>query len=286
MFKRIILLISLLGLMIYLQAQALSLTTGNMWFHSCEWGPGAPYIQTNIAIGDTVIDNQTYEIIQNSGTGGFGFYRSDSTKIFYRRSYPPNSEFILCDLSWELDQQVNIGGEIFTVIEKGTMSVFGFSGRQYLTIYAPGNGFIEKKYAETFGQIYYEEFDMGFENPWSQELIGAQIDDISYGTIVSADDLLIEPKATLFQNYPNPFNPETTISFSVTQTSPFVTLEIYNIKGQKIKSLVQNEFAKGFHSVIWNGDNELGDSVSSGIYLYKLSVNGIPEAMKKCLLLK
>jgi len=285
MLKRIILLISLLGLTIYIQAQALSLTTGNMWFHTCEYGPGTTYIKTEIAIGDTVIDNQTYEIIQNSGTGGIGFYRSDSTKIFYRRSHPPNPEYILCDLSWELDQQVNIGGEIFTVIEKGTMSVFGFSGRQYLTIYAPGNGFIEKKYAETFGQIYYEEFDMGFENPWSQELIGAQIDGISYGTIVNTDDLLIEPKATLFQNYPNPFNPTTTIEFSI-QNDSKVELTIFNVKGQKVKKLVSNQQPEGQHSVIWNGDDESGKQVSSGIYLYKLSVNGIPEAMKKCLLLK
>ncbi len=86
-------------------------------------------------------------------------------------------------------------------------------------------------------------------------------------------------------NYPNPFNPSTTIEFSI-QNDSQINLEIFNIKGQKIKTLVQNEFTKGYHSIIWNGDDESGKSVSSGIYYYKLNVNDKTKAVKKCLLLK
>ncbi len=86
-------------------------------------------------------------------------------------------------------------------------------------------------------------------------------------------------------NYPNPLNPTTTIEFSI-QNNSIVKLTICNIKGQKIKTLAHNEFTKGSHSIIWNGDDELGESVSSGVYLYKLNVNGRTEAVKKCLLLK
>lgn len=86
-------------------------------------------------------------------------------------------------------------------------------------------------------------------------------------------------------NYPNPFNPITTIEFSILNDSK-VELTIYNIKEQKIKTLVQNEFAKGSHSVIWNGEDESGKPVSSGVYYYKLNVNGKTKAVKKCLLLK
>lgn len=86
-------------------------------------------------------------------------------------------------------------------------------------------------------------------------------------------------------NYPNPFNPTTTIEFSV-QNDSEVELTIYNIKGQKINTLVQDEFAKGSHTIVWNGDDEFGNSVSSGIYFYKLIVNDKAEATKKCLLLK
>ncbi|KQC08747.1 MAG: hypothetical protein APR54_04250 [Candidatus Cloacimonas sp. SDB] len=89
----------------------------------------------------------------------------------------------------------------------------------------------------------------------------------------------------LVGNYPNPFNPVTTISFSIPEKSK-VDLVIYNIKGQKVKALVNNEIDKGEHNVIWNGADESGKSVSSGVYFYKLSVNDKSKSVKKCLLLQ
>ncbi len=86
-------------------------------------------------------------------------------------------------------------------------------------------------------------------------------------------------------NYPNPFNPTTTIKFSIRNDSE-INLSIYNIKGQKIKTVANNQFTKGNHSVIWNGGDDLGKPISSGVYLYKLNVNGKTKAVKKCLLLK
>jgi agmatine deiminase len=85
--------------------------------------------------------------------------------------------------------------------------------------------------------------------------------------------------------FPNPFNPTTTISFSLTKDSK-IELVIYNTKGQRIKTLAQNDFIKGSHSITWNGVDEKGSSLSSGVYFYKLSVNNKTEVMKKMLLLK
>ncbi len=109
----------------------------------------------------------------------------------------------------------------------------------------------------------------------------------------SNENLMIKPDFEL-TNHPNPFNPTTTISFSVTQNSDFVNLEIYNIKGQKIKTLDILEsanpspfFADGVsYSISWNGTDDNNQPVSSGIYFYKLNVNGKTKAVKKCLLLK
>ena len=99
------------------------------------------------------------------------------------------------------------------------------------------------------------------------------------------DDFIINNSELIISNYPNPFNPETTIKFSIPEKSK-IELTIYNIKGQKIKTLIHNEFAKGSHSIVWNGDDESGKHVSSGVYLYKLNVNNKTEAVRKCLLLK
>ncbi len=107
---------------------------------------------------------------------------------------------------------------------------------------------------------------------------------VKLGNDTSVENEII-PTKTELSNYPNPFNPNTTIEFSIQNNSP-VELSIFNTKGQIVKTLAQNEFMKGSHSIIWNGDDDFGNSLSSGVYLYKLRVNDKTEAVKKCLLLK
>ncbi len=86
-------------------------------------------------------------------------------------------------------------------------------------------------------------------------------------------------------NYPNPFNPETKIAFSIPEDSK-VNLTIYNIKGQKVKTLVNDQLEKGFHEIIWNSKDNNGKSVASGVYFYKFDVNSKTKGVKKMLLLK
>ena len=71
-------------------------------------------------------------------------------------------------------------------------------------------------------------------------------------------------------NYPNPFNPETQIAYRLS-TSGAVELAIYNILGQRIRTLVQEVQSAGRYRVVWNGRNDNGAPVASGIYLYRLS---------------
>ena len=89
----------------------------------------------------------------------------------------------------------------------------------------------------------------------------------------------------LYSNYPNPFNSNTTISFSILNTSK-IEISVFNIKGQKVKLLAKNSFERGDHSVIWNGKDDTGKSVSSGIYFYKLNVDGASHQIRKCILMK
>lgn len=73
-------------------------------------------------------------------------------------------------------------------------------------------------------------------------------------------------------NYPNPFNAKTLISFALPQQSK-VTLDIYNILGQKVRTLVDGTMPAGFQKVEWDGTDRNGLGVSSGVYLYKLTAN-------------
>ena len=73
----------------------------------------------------------------------------------------------------------------------------------------------------------------------------------------------------LAQNYPNPFNPTTTIDFSVPKASQ-VKLTVYNMLGQKVKTLVDQSMTAGKHSIKWNGTDESGNMVTSGMYIYRI----------------
>ena len=100
------------------------------------------------------------------------------------------------------------------------------------------------------------------------------------------DEELSELGIALYQNYPNPFNPSTTISFETTTLHKNTRIEIYNLKGQKVKSFPINQLTNSpVHQVIWNGTDENNKSVSSGIYFYKLKIDNF-EQTKKMILLK
>ncbi len=90
----------------------------------------------------------------------------------------------------------------------------------------------------------------------------------------TANDDDVTPAYTLgASNYPNPFNPETTIAYSVPATGP-ASLKIYNLKGQLIRTLVDDVRAAGNHTVVWNGKDNNDTSVSSGLYFYRLTNDG------------
>jgi len=93
----------------------------------------------------------------------------------------------------------------------------------------------------------------------------------------------------LSQNYPNPFNPTTSIEFSLPVAST-VQLVVYNILGQQVATLINEQRSSGNHSVLWNATDSNGMQLSSGIYLYKMKANGNNgtsySQVKKMVLLK
>lgn len=86
----------------------------------------------------------------------------------------------------------------------------------------------------------------------------------------------------LYQNHPNPFNPETEIRYQLPEAT-HVTLTIYNLLGQKIRSLVDKEQEAGLHAVHWDGHDENGTSVASGIYLYAIGAGEFKQVKKMVL---
>ncbi|OQY29386.1 MAG: hypothetical protein B6244_04010 [Candidatus Cloacimonetes bacterium 4572_55] len=117
--------------------------------------------------------------------------------------------------------------------------------------------------------------------------ISEESETILYDSTVAVEDDI--PSALvvteLGQNSPNPFNPATTIAFSLHEKGR-VELEVYNIAGQKVKTLLDNKMNPGVHSVSWQGENDNGLAVSSGVYFYRLKTEFGFERSKRMVLLK
>lgn len=106
--------------------------------------------------------------------------------------------------------------------------------------------------------------------------------DFTYTGVDAGNNLI--GSTSLRGNYPNPFNPTTTINFNLA-TAGHVTLEVYNIKGEKVRTLVDTELPASEHSVVWDGKDNNNKSVSSGVYFYKMKAADYTSS-KKMILLK
>ena len=107
--------------------------------------------------------------------------------------------------------------------------------------------------------------------------------DDDYDIIENKDSVLshvsIPKEFSLMKNYPNPFNPKTNIQFTIPVTS-FIKLFIYDINGKTIFKIINSELESGYYNVAWNGKNELGHKVGSGVYFYRLEAKGFRSSQK------
>jgi len=100
---------------------------------------------------------------------------------------------------------------------------------------------------------------------------------------VETEDPLIPDEFIVHQNFPNPFNPETEIRFALAKDS-HVVMKIYNTLGQHIRTLIETQYAAGFHSVRWDGKDKDGNPVSSGFYLYQIKAGEFSQVRKMSLI--
>jgi hypothetical protein len=90
---------------------------------------------------------------------------------------------------------------------------------------------------------------------------------------VEREGNLVPQRFALEQNYPNPFNPSTTIKFSIEKTA-FTDVAVYNVIGQKVKTLAAEVLNPGFYTTTWNGTDDNGQSVTTGVYFVRMVANG------------
>ncbi len=143
-----------------------------------------------------------------------------------------------------------------------------------------GNDDIHTGYdSDTFGRTYVRA---QIQDDWSMDQDKNMMLRVILGSTVSNNN--VSKPVFGVSNYPNPFNPETTISFNL-KNSGNVKLSVYNIKGQLVKTLVNDQLDSGNHSIIWNGKDSNSTDVSSGVYFYRLN-SGNTVVTKKMVLMK
>jgi hypothetical protein len=103
-------------------------------------------------------------------------------------------------------------------------------------------------------------------------------------TLAINDEENLLPKSfALHDNYPNPFNPSTTIRFDLPKATD-VSILVFNVLGQKIKTIERNQMNPGYHSITWNATNDYGSQVSAGMYFYQLRTSDFIRTKKMVLL--
>ena len=130
-------------------------------------------------------------------------------------------------------------------------------------------------------RTFYFSFDFSqLNNPAQREELFADLMDWFevYPTSINENELPIV-QSKLQTNYPNPFNPATTIAFSLAKADK-VEIVIYNLKGQKVKTLLSDNLLAGNHSIVWDGTDDKGKTLSSGIYLVKMKTGKTIDTRK------
>ena len=151
--------------------------------------------------------------------------------------------------------------------EDGNYRISGIPAGHYC-IFAARVGFWQQPADSTSGS---DSLDVSVGSGENIENASITMAEVAFTAVQETDDASQPATYRLLQNYPNPFNPETQISYQLPQ-SGLVTVNVYNMLGQKVRTLIDKNQEAGVHFVRWAGRNDFGQPVSSGVYLVEIQV--------------
>ena len=206
-----------------------------------------------------------------------------------------NSMTVIALIENKTDHNINDPMDVVVVIKNN--EVRGFGRPEYIEGLNAYRLFMTVFSNEDTG----ESLELNFWDS-DEDVIYAAMDNISFTTddilgnvqdpwllrlkpLTKWDNGFVPESYVLDQNYPNPFNPITRIGFGVPEDS-FVSLKVYNIRGNEVRSLLSNQFMNaGYQSIVWNAKGENGNRVSSGVYFMVMNAGSFHQT-KKMILLK
>ncbi|MBE0646678.1 MAG: Omp28-related outer membrane protein [Bacteroidales bacterium] len=250
---------------------------------------GTDYIMENCELLAFVLDNSTEEIIT-----GIGCHTGDTTYI------TPDFTLTADTLFYENAQQC-LEGQIVTIANNTAIDLDLLYVQQESSLTAPFPWSVVPWPFTGFPHTLApgESVDLNIVLPLPtdamieflyDDLILVSEIDTQYITIAVNEGLYmgIDPagnkKSTLSMNYPNPFTDNTLIEYNLGQSTT-VVLEVFNISGKKVKTLVSTQLSAGSYKAVWNGTNDSGEELPGGIYLYRMKTADA-TVTRRCVLLK
>ncbi|MEA2031122.1 MAG: M6 family metalloprotease domain-containing protein [candidate division Zixibacteria bacterium] len=274
--------------------------------HPCAWSKiqmgftAATIISDNSnshPIGAVETSDEIYRLWNGGSTGNEYFLIENRQKTGFD-SYIPGSGLLI----WHIDDTKTNNTQEWWLGED--------SSNHYMVALEQSDGLWELEHGLDYGDdrdpfpgnlnnLTFDALSTPNSNSYQNGISYAKVDNISpsantmyadftVGFIADNGDSNDDPNQlpttpVLSQNYPNPFNPSTTIEFTVS-TSDRVTLEIFNLLGRKVKTLLDEIIEEGTHTIAWNGTNKHGQEVASGVYLYRIVSGGYSQVRKMTLL--
>lgn len=266
---------------------------GDFWKYKIEWvETGRIEIETKEVIAETTISH--YRILKKTahyyhGIRSFNYERVDSLGDVYNY-YPTTDQEVLV---WRLGISIGEGWwtldstSFLKLTDKGFMTAWGDSTiylefRQYFFL---GGIFWDSSYvriAQNFGLMYSSASGCSGA---SEGLVGAVIKGKVYGdTSTSAirdrkEERILPKRFILYQNYPNPFNASTQFRYELSEEG-HVTLQIFDLKGELVKTLANHNQEQGEYRILWNGDHEIGKKNPAGVYFCRMRFGGQTQTIK------
>ncbi len=270
------------------------LEVSNRWDYTSSWwdpsgGSSSDTVVYNL-VSDTLLENgKLYYLIRPLNYYFFNeFMRADSIGIYY---YYNNcsKEWLFFDYTLAIGEYVEVPynsyaycdtvnmANVYKILDTTTV-FFGDSVRFMKFYYSTG---LDDEYTvgiiPNFGFVEWNTSD--FFGYYSMNLFGAQLSGVVYGILTNVDEENPMPyKYSLHQNYPNPFNPSTIIEYEIPEVS-FVTVKVYDVLGNEVITLVNEEKPAGNHRIQFDGSQ-----LSSGIYFYQLTAGTFVQNKKMILL--
>lgn len=224
------------------------------------------------------IDEQSGKLIYENNHSGNDLFGKESNLIQYTHSFSRIAD-------WEELSDSNIKLILYFASDVSTyrkeMTDFHWNESYNKTFSLDSNLF---EISISIQKNSPDQFEINIKNPNEKLILKAS--SISFSNRLSSGET-DQNKPTQFElrcNYPNPFNPSTNIEYSLPYESK-ITLKIYNMVGQEVKTLIDKTLPAGVYSVEWDGKDQYGNIVSTGIYFYKIEAEGF-SATRKMILLK